>query len=139
VVETPKGRREFPDKVESLDGEGPCDWDRLEFLRGDVFLLGKVLTSLTSPHDVLCVLNCGRPIKPLLKGLTHHGVWCYMVATSPQVYILQESFPVFRGYAPLQDFARAFMMDLIIPHNIGFNSLTYSISLVPVDREDVVS
>jgi hypothetical protein len=31
------------------------------------------------------------------------------------------------------------MMDLIIPHNVGFSSSTYSISLIPIDREDVVS
>jgi hypothetical protein len=31
------------------------------------------------------------------------------------------------------------MMDLVIPHNVGFSSSTYSIGLIPVDREDVVS
>jgi hypothetical protein len=71
---SPRGRWEFPDKVKSPDDKGPCDWDRLEFLTGDVFLLGIVLTSLTSPNDVLCLLSHGRPIKPLLKGLTHQGV-----------------------------------------------------------------
>ena len=30
------------------------------------------------------------------------------------------------------------MMDLIIPHNIGFSSSTYSIGLIPIDREDAV-
>jgi hypothetical protein len=30
------------------------------------------------------------------------------------------------------------MMDFIIPHNIGFGSPTYSISFVPVNREDVM-
>jgi hypothetical protein len=69
VVEAPRGRWEFPDKVESLEGEGPCDQDHLEFLRGDVFLLGKVLASLTSPHDVLHVLNCSGPIEPCQKAL----------------------------------------------------------------------
>jgi hypothetical protein len=101
--------------------------------------LGKVLASLTSPHNVLCVLNHGGPIEPLLKGLTHQGFWCYMVATSPRVYILQESFPVFYGYVTLQDSARAFMMNLVIPHNVGFSSLAYSIGLIPVDREDAMS
>ena len=62
-----------------------------------------------------------------------------MVATSPRVYILQELYPIFRGYAPLQDTSHAFMMDFVIPHNIGFGSLTYSIGLVPVNREDAVS
>jgi hypothetical protein len=88
---------------------------------------------------VLCVLNCDRPIKPLLKGLTHQGVWRGMVATSPRVYILQESFPIFHGYTPLQDSACAFMMDLVIPHNVGFSSSTYSIGLILVDREDAMS
>jgi len=61
-----------------------------------------------------------------------------MVATSPRVYILQEFYPVIRGYALLQDSARAFMMDLVIPHNIGFSSLTYSMGVIPVDREDTM-
>ena len=129
----------FSNKVESPDGEGPFDWDRLDLLRGDMFLLGKVVTTLIGPHDMLCILNRGRPIKPLSKGLTHQGIWHYMVATSPRVYILQESFPVFRGYAPLQDSARAFMMDLVIPHNVGFSSSTYSFGIIPVYKEDVVS
>ena len=139
MVKSLGGRREFPNKVKSLDGEGPRDWDRLDLLRGDVFLLVEVLTSLTSPHDVLYVLNYGRPIKPLSKGFTHQGVWRCMVATSPRVYILQELYLVFRGYAPLQDTAHAFMMDFIIPHNVGFGSSTYSIGFVPVNREDALS
>jgi hypothetical protein len=116
-----------------------CDRDRLEFLRRDVFLLSKVLTSFASPHDVLCVFDRGRPIKPLSKSFTHESIWCCMVATSPRVYILQELYPVFRGYALLQDTAHAFMMDFIIPHNVGFGSLMYLIGLIPVNREDVVS
>ena len=139
VVEAPRGRCEFLDEIESLDGEGTCDWDHLEFLRTDVFLLSKVLTSFASPHDVLCVFDHGGPVKPLSKSFTHQSVWCYMVATSPRVYILQELYSIFRGYAPLQDSAHAFMMDLIIPHNVGFSSSTYSIDLVPIDREDAVS
>ena len=31
------------------------------------------------------------------------------------------------------------MIDFIIPHNVGFSSLTYSIGFVPIDREDAVS
>ena len=139
MIEAPGGRREFPDKVGSPDDEGPCDWDRLEFLRGDVFLLGKILTSLASPHNVLCILNHDGPVKPISKGFTHQGVRCCNVPTSPQVYILQELYPIFRGYAPLQDSARAFMMDFVIPHNVGFGSSTYSIGFVPVDREDAMS
>jgi hypothetical protein len=54
------------------------------------------------------------------------------------VYILQEFYPVFCGYASLQDSACAFMMDFIIPHNIGFGSLMNSISFIPIDREDTV-
>jgi hypothetical protein len=79
VVEAPRGRWEFLDKIESSDGKGPCNQDRLDLLRGDVFLLGKVLTSLISPHDVLCTW----PVKPLSKGFTHQGVWSRMVITSP--------------------------------------------------------
>ena len=139
MIKAPKGGQEFPDEVESPNGERPRDWDRLDLLRGDVFLLGKVLTSLIGPHDMLCILNHGRPIKPLSKVLTHQGVWRCMVATSPRVYILQESFPVFCGYAPLQNSTHAFMMDFIIPHNVEFSSSTYSIGLIPVDREDAVS
>jgi hypothetical protein len=30
-------------------------------------------------------------------------------------------------------------MDFIIPHNVGFSSLMYSISFIPVDRENAVS
>jgi hypothetical protein len=109
------------------------------FLREDVFFLGKVLTSLASPHDVSCVINYGGPVKPLSKGFTHQGVWRCMMATSPRVYILQEFYPIFHGYAVLQDFAHAFMIDFVIPHNVGFNSSMYSIGFIPVDREDVVS
>jgi hypothetical protein len=139
VIKAPEGRREFPDEVESPNGEGPHDWDCLEFLRGDVFLLGKILTSLASPHNMLCVLNRGGPIKSLSKGFTHQGVWCCMVATSTRVYILQEFYPILCGYAPLQDFARAFMIDFVIPHNVGFISSSYSIGFIPVDREDAMS
>ena len=139
VVEAPGGRWEFLDKAESPNGEGPCDQDRLEFLRRDLFLPSKVLTSFTSPLDMLCVFDYSGPIKPLSKSFTHQSVWCYMVATSPQVYILQELYPIFRGYAPLQDSAHAFMMDFVIPHNVGFSSSTYLIGFIPVDREDAVS
>jgi hypothetical protein len=31
------------------------------------------------------------------------------------------------------------MMDLVIPHNVGFTSLMYSIGLIPVDRVDAMS
>jgi hypothetical protein len=31
------------------------------------------------------------------------------------------------------------MMDFVIPHDIGFGSPTYSISFVPVNREDAMS
>jgi hypothetical protein len=62
-----------------------------------------------------------------------------MVATSPRVDVLQELYPVFRGYAPLQDSAHASMMGFIIPYYVGFSSLTYLISFVPIDREDAVS
>ena len=53
--------------------------------------------------------------------------------------MLQESFPVFHGYTLLQDSARAFLMDFIIPHNVGFSSFTYTIGLIPIDREDAMS
>jgi len=38
----------------------------------------------------------------------------------------------------LQDSAHAFMMDLAIPHNVGFSSSTYSIGPIPVDRVDAM-
>jgi hypothetical protein len=47
VVEAPGGNREFRNEVKSPDGEGPCDQNRLELLRGNVLLLGKELTPLT--------------------------------------------------------------------------------------------
>jgi hypothetical protein len=74
---------EFPNKVESLNSEGPCDWDSLEFLGGDVFSLSKILTSIASPHDMLCILNHGGPVESLSKGLSHQGVWSREVTTSP--------------------------------------------------------
>jgi hypothetical protein len=111
----------------------------LKFLSGDVLLFGKELASLTSSHNVLRIFNRGRPVKPLSKGLTHQSIWRCMVVASPRVDILQEVYPVFHGYAPLQDFACASMMDFIISHNVGFSSLMYSIGFVPINREDAVS
>jgi hypothetical protein len=133
------GRREFLDKVESPNGEGPRDRDCLKFLRGDVLLFGKELASLTSSHNVLRVFNRGRLVKPLSKGITHQSIWRCMVVASPQVDILQEVYPVFCGYAPLQDSARASVMDFIISHNIGFSSPMYSIGFIPINREDAMS
>jgi hypothetical protein len=60
VIKAPRGRQEFPNEVESPNGEGPCDQDCLEFLRGYVLLLGKKLASLASSHNMLCILNHGR-------------------------------------------------------------------------------
>ena len=108
VIEALEGGREFPNKVKSPDGKGPCDQDRLEFLRGDVFLLGKVLTSLASPQDVLCILNRGGLVKPISKGFTHQGVRCCNVPTSPQVYILQEFYPIFLWVSTIARFRSCF-------------------------------
>jgi hypothetical protein len=55
----------------------------LEFLGGNMFLLSKELTFLASSHNMLCVFNRSRPVKPLSKDFTHQSVWRCIVATSP--------------------------------------------------------
>lgn len=69
VFEASKGSREFPDKIESPNSKGPCDWDRLELLRGYMLLLGKELAPQKSSDNLLRVPDDGRPVKPLSKGL----------------------------------------------------------------------
>jgi hypothetical protein len=62
-----------------------------------------------------------------------------MAATSPRVNVSQEFYPIFCGYASLQDSTRAFMMYFFIPHNVRFGSLTYPIGFILIDEADVVS
>jgi hypothetical protein len=138
VIKASGGGLEFPDEVESPNGEGPCNQDRLEFLGGDVLFLGKELSSLACTHNPFCIFDCSGPVNPLSKGFTYPSIWRCVVATSPRVDILQEFYPIIHGYASLHDSARAFVMDFIIPHDIGFGSPTYSISFIVVDGEDVV-
>ena len=83
MVKAPGGGQGFLDKFESLNREGPRDWDRFELLGGDMFLLGKELALLIGSHDSFCVFDRSGPVKPLSKGFTYQSIWRCMVATSP--------------------------------------------------------
>jgi hypothetical protein len=104
-----------------------------------MFLLGKELAPLVGPHNPFCVFDHGGPVKPLSKGFSYQSIWRCMAATSPRVNVSQEFYPIFYGYASLQDSTRAFMMYFVIPHNVRFGSLTYPIGFILIDEEDTVS
>ena len=90
VGEAPGRVLQRPYEVESPDGKGPGDGDRLQSLSGEMNLPSVKLASLTGPHDLRGVSHGGGLVEALPEGISYqrsrHGV----VAISPRVYVLQE-------------------------------------------------
>ena len=61
------------------------------------------LATLTSPHDVGGIGDCGGPVKTLPKCVTHEGAWRGMVAADACVDIADQLLSLGDGNASLQD------------------------------------
>ena len=71
--ETAGGSLERSEDVESPDGEGPGDRDRLKLLCRQVRLPGVELAALAGSDELLGVGNGRRPVEALSKCLADEG------------------------------------------------------------------
>ena len=76
---------EWPNQVEPLDHEGPCDGDHLECLGREVSLLSVVLTPFAGAYDLLGVGYCSGPVEALSERVPNQGSRHGMVTADPTV------------------------------------------------------
>jgi hypothetical protein len=69
VSETTMGLHKRPDHIETLDHEWPSEKDGLQRLRWQVGLPSVELTPLARADNLLCIVQCYRPVEALEEGL----------------------------------------------------------------------
>ena len=73
VGEAPGRLFEWPNQVEPLDREGPCDGDHLERLGREVSLPSIVLTPFVGAYDLFGVGYYRGPVEALSECVPYHG------------------------------------------------------------------
>ena len=97
VGEAPRHLFEWPNQVEPLDREGPCDGDHLERLDREVNLPSVVLTPFAGVYNFLGVGYCGGPVEALSECVSNQGPRCSMVTVDPTVDVTQQKSSLFDG------------------------------------------
>ena len=88
-----------------------------------------VLTPFIGAHNLLGVGYSGGPVKALLEHVSDQGSRRGMVTTDPNVVIAQQTFPLFKGDAAMQDTGVASLVEFALHKNKGLGMMCKSSSL----------
>ena len=80
---------EWPNQVESLDREGPCDGNHLESLGWEVCLPSVVLAPFAGAYNLLGIGYCGGLVEALSECIPNQGSWCGMMTADSTMDVAQ--------------------------------------------------
>ena len=93
-----------------------------------------VLTPFVGAHDLLGVSYNGGPIEALSEHVFDQGSRHGMVTVDPTVDIAQQTLPLFKGDAALQDPSVASLVEFTVHKNKGLGATCEPSSLCLVHR-----
>ena len=75
------------------------DGDGLKLLRRQMSLPSVELAFLTPTDDLLCISQCGGPVKSLAKGFSDQRPWSHVIFADSGMDLEEELFPLVGRYA----------------------------------------